>query len=83
MRHTKHFIIDMLSDNSGGISVLRVVTLLWMSLVFVVWTYVAFHNGTVPDLPSGVVSICGLTLGAKVIQRFGEKDNEQPPPPQK
>ncbi len=68
----KEFFAGLLEDNSGGFSSIRFVLLVWFTLVFVVWTYTAFHLGTVPDIPSGTLTFSATLAGSKVVQRFGE-----------
>ena len=72
----KEFTYSLLSDNSGGISTVRIINLIWaLSLTFV-WVYIALNTGTIPEIPQNVLAITGMLIGGKVIQRFGEKPEE-------
>lgn len=63
---------SMLSDNSGGISSLRVLCVSWIILLMSVWIGVAIAKGELPDIPGGVLTLTGTLIGGKVVQRFGE-----------
>jgi len=63
----------LVEDNSGGTSSTRVVMLLWLTLVCIAWAFVAYKTTGIPDIPPGVLTLSGMLLSAKVVQRFGEK----------
>ncbi len=69
---------SILEDNSGGLSSTRILMLSWGIGVLLVWaagSIIGFLHGVYvfPAIPESVVSILGIVLGGKVIQRFGEK----------
>ena len=70
----------MLQDNGGGISSQRVLLLVWCAVLIVVWCVVAIKTKTIPDIPAGVLTLSGIIIGGKVLQRFGEQP-EPPPAP--
>ena len=72
----KNILISTFSDNSGGISTIRVIAVLWMLTLTSTWTFVAIKNVEIPDIPEGVLTVTGTLIGGKVIQRFGEKPEE-------
>jgi len=69
--------ITTLEDNTGGISAIRCLMLIWGIGCFVVWVVAcifSFIHGVyvLPTLPPEIVSILiGITT-MKAIQRFGE-----------
>lgn len=69
----KAFFISMLSDGSDGISTMRVLLTLWTLGVMAAWLMAALGTHTIPDIPSGVLTLTGMLVGGKVIQRFGEE----------
>lgn len=73
-------ISSMFEDNSGGISSIRVLMLLWGAGVFIIWAAawaVAIYHGiyTAPNIPPEVVTILLGVTGIKTVQRFGEKSS--------
>jgi len=77
----KTFLLSVLEDNSGGVSSNRVILLLWMLLLCGMWTYQAVGAPSLPDIPPGVLTLTGMLLSAKVVQRFAEKPDDPNPPP--
>ncbi len=76
---------SVLEDNSGGLSSMRVMALLWCVGVFSIWAVASFlviytTAGTATPvltlmpIPGEVVTILLGFCGMKVVQRFGEKD---------
>lgn len=65
-------IISLLSDNSGGLSTMRVCLLLWILVISFNITW-----GTIEKQPfnvtSEIVLITACLAGAKAVQRFAEK----------
>ena len=63
---------SMLEDNSGGTSTMRVCLLMWMLVLCFNITY-----GTIKEKPFPItgelVALTACVLGAKAVQRFGEK----------
>ncbi len=76
--NTNNNFSSMLQDNSGGMSSMRVLMLLWGVGVFVVWAagcgFSMYHGVYVfPTLPPEIVTILLGVTGVKCVQRFGEK----------
>lgn len=68
----KKFFASLLEDNAGGFSSIRLLMLAWSGIVMVTWCFVAVRSGTIPDIPTGVITFTGMVIGGKVAQRFGE-----------
>ncbi len=71
-------ISSIIQDNSGGLSSIRVLMLLWGVGVFLVWAagcgFAMYHGVYVfPTLPPEIVTILLGVTGIKTVQRFGEK----------
>ena len=69
---------SIIQDNSGGISSIRCLMLLWGVGVFLVWAagaVVGLVHGVYvfPTIPPEVVTILLGVSGIKTVQRFGEK----------
>ena len=69
---------SIIQDNSGGISSIRCLMLLWGVGVFLVWAaavIVGLFHGiyTIPSIPETVVEILVAVTGIKTVQRFGER----------
>lgn len=79
----KTFLLSILEDHSGGVSSNRVILCLWMLLLCGMWAYQAIGAPSLPDIPTGVLTLTGMLLSAKVVQRFAEKPEDPPasPPP--
>ena len=71
-------ISSIIQDNSGGLSSIRVLMLLWGCGVFLVWAagaVTAMIHGiyVFPTIPPEVVTILIGVTGIKTVQRFGER----------
>lgn len=71
-----NFLKSLLEDNSGGLSSCRVVMLVWTMALFGTWVTVAYKTKSLPDVPTGVLTLTGMILGGKVVQRFGETPSQ-------
>ena len=71
-------ISSIIQDNTGGLSSIRILMLLWGAGVFLVWAaavIVGLFHGiyAIPSIPETVVQILVGVTGIKTIQRFGER----------
>lgn len=69
---------SIIQDNSGGVSSIRCLMLLWGIGVFLIWAAGAIvgmvHGVYVfPTIPTEVLTVLLGVTGVKTIQRFGEK----------
>lgn len=67
---------SMLEDNSGGISTIRVCLLLWVTILGFNMTYGTITEKSFP-ITGELVALTSCLFGAKAIQRFGEKGDEE------
>ena len=69
-------ITTFLEDNSGGLSMMRLVFFVWGIGLFVVWSYMCINTGGIITLPTEIITLfLGLST-AKVVQRGLEKPAE-------
>jgi hypothetical protein len=54
-------------------SATRLAFLLWAIGVLIVWACVSLATKSLLALPESVVTILGILMGGKAVQRFGEK----------
>ena len=55
------------------LSSIRLVLVVWASGVLAVWAVVSIVAKQIQEIPQSVVTVLGLALGGKAVQRFGER----------
>ena len=55
------------------LSATRLVLFIWATGVLVVWGVVSIVAKSIQTIPESVITVLGLALGAKAVQRFGER----------
>ena len=70
----KNFFKDMFSD-SNSVSLTRILTFLVVTDIMTVWTIECIKNFKMQDIPWGPVSVIGLMITGKVVQKFAEPKN--------
>ncbi len=77
MDDNKTDLTSFIQDNSGGISSIRLLMLLWGVGVFLIWGFgsvmATIHGLPFPSLPPEIVTILLGVTGIKTVQRFAEK----------
>lgn len=68
--HLREFLQD---KKTKEFSATRLAMLVWVLGVFAVWAYVSVMRLTLQALPETVVTILGILVTGKAIQRFGER----------
>jgi hypothetical protein len=63
-------------DNSGGFSSIRLIAVIWIVIVAIVWVYTSFTVGYLADIPESAIILTIALISGKVIQRFGEKNED-------
>lgn len=71
-------ISTFLEDNNGGFSATRLAFLLWVVGLLVIWLLAFFKTGAMPEIPTSVLTLLGILMGGKVVQRFGENASPAP-----
>ncbi len=66
-------------DNSGGLSSMRLVFVIFTLAVVAIWSYVSISKGQMAALDSSIVSVIGILAASKTVQRFGENDETSAP----
>lgn len=64
---------EFLQEENGGFSSTRLALLLWTVGVLVIWIVNSARSGTLQPIDSSVITIMGILMGGKVVQKFGEK----------
>jgi hypothetical protein len=66
---------EFMEDKGSGnkLSATRLALLLWSVGVVGIWGFVSWRTNTLQTIPESVVTIFGLLLGGKAVQRFGER----------
>jgi len=64
---------SFLEDNSGGFSATRLAFLLWVVGVLAVWICSSIENNNLAKIDNSVVTVIGILMTGKMVQRFGEK----------
>jgi hypothetical protein len=67
--------ISFLQDNSGGLSATRLAFLLWAVGVLIVWIYSSIQQDKLAEIDRTVVTVLGILMTGKTVQRFGEKSD--------
>ena len=65
--------LGFLHDDDGNASSSRVVMLAGIGLVLGCWLVVSIHKGVLQEIPDNVLWLCCAMLGAKTVQKFGER----------
>ena len=66
-------IAQFFNDDTGQLSSMRLIFILWGVGVFGVWGAVSIMTKTLSAIPIGAVEIMGMCLASKVVQSFAEK----------
>jgi hypothetical protein len=64
---------SLLEDNSGGLSATRLAFLLWAVGVLGMWIYSSIQQGKLAAIDGTVVTVLGILMTGKTVQRFGEQ----------
>ena len=74
---------DLLEDQSGGISTMRVVVLMTISVFVITTVKLAWTVSSLLEfrIDKSWIYILGLAFGAKAVQRFAEDDDQGKPKP--
>jgi hypothetical protein len=67
--HWRQFFLD---KGTGDLSATRLVLFIWATGVLVVWAVVSIVAKDIQTIPESVITVLGLALGGKAVQRFGE-----------
>ncbi|NJM58923.1 MAG: hypothetical protein HC857_18045 [Synechococcales cyanobacterium RU_4_20] len=59
-------------ENTGKLSSSRLLILLWGGGVFLIWAVSSLRAEMLQPIPESVITVVGVLIGAKTVQRFGE-----------
>jgi hypothetical protein len=73
--------MNLLNDKDGKQSSMRLAMLAWAGAVLVAWLWTSYTQNQLVDIPQSVLTIVGVFVSGKVVQRFGENkiDNSVKP----
>jgi hypothetical protein len=73
---------DLLEDQNGGISTMRVVVLMTVSVFVITTVKLSWSVASLLEfrIDKSWIYILGLAFGAKAVQRFAEEDDPKKPP---
>jgi hypothetical protein len=61
-----------MKDKDGKPSSSRLLILMWGLGVFAIWAVSSLKSSTLQSIPDSVITILGVLVGGKTLQRFGE-----------
>lgn len=64
---------EFLQKENGGFSSTRLAFLLWAVGVIIIWIVNSAKSGILQPVDGSVITIMGIVMGGKVVQKFGEK----------
>lgn len=64
---------DYVKEGPGGkLSSMRLLMGVWGLGLFAVWALISWRAGDLLAIPESVVTVFGLVIGGKAVQKFGE-----------
>ena len=78
-RNLSESLSEFLQEDNGGFSATRLGYLIWVVGVLAVWVFTSLKAGALQPLPAEVVTVLGILMSGKVVQKFGEA--KVPPDP--
>ena len=67
-------ILEFFQDNSGGLSSSRLILIAWAFGILVPWIYLSVKSAALQPVPESVITMFGVAVAGKTVQRFGEKE---------
>lgn len=64
------------TEDNGTFSSTRLVSITWGLGTFVTWAGFSIAHNVIEAIPESVVTVIGIVLAGKVIQKFGETKND-------
>jgi hypothetical protein len=69
----KENFLQFLQEDNGSFSSSRLAFLLWAIGTLLVWVVVSYKLNSLQVIPESVITIIGILMTGKVVQKFGEK----------
>jgi hypothetical protein len=63
---------SFIREKNGKLSSSRLLLMIWGGGVFLIWAISSLKSASLQVIPDSVITVVGLCLGAKTVQRFGE-----------
>ncbi len=65
--------LGFLQDSTGNFSSTRLAFLVWAIGVLACWAYVVVKSLALPPIPTEVVTVLGILMTGKVVQKYTEQ----------
>lgn len=75
-------LLSILADDTGALSTMRTVLLVWLVGFFGVWAVLSLKAGALQPIPESLLTLFGGLLTAKCVQNHQEGRTPAAPPPQ-
>ncbi len=63
---------SFIREENGKLSSSRLLMMLWGGGIFVVWAIASLKGEALQAIPDSVLTVIGIFVGGKTVQRFGE-----------
>ena len=63
---------SFIREESGKLSSSRLLLMVWGGGVFLIWAIASLMQQSLQSIPESVITVIGICVGAKTVQRFGE-----------
>jgi hypothetical protein len=70
-------VVQFLQEKNGDFSSTRLAFLLWIIGTLIAWVWVSVTQGTLQPIDETVVTIIGILMTGKVVQKFPEGNAQQ------
>ena len=67
---------QFVKEDNGKFSATRLSFVAWSLVILVMWAFVSFQRQELVVIDNSIVSILGVLMSGKVVQRFGEKNED-------
>lgn len=74
---SRSFMIDILSDSTGGISIHRFQMFIWTLVLGVIFVVSVYKDLSMPDFSATLLGLMGISSGTYLGFKFPEKKNQQ------
>lgn len=74
----KQILLKIIEENSGELSTMRSITLIWFVGTLLTWIVLSIYNVQLMPIPESILALLGVLIGGKVVQRKFEQPNNDP-----
>lgn len=62
-------LFEFFSDNDGSMSASRLILIMYATVIIGAWSYISIKSTTLTPVPESVITMLGLAIGGKIIQK--------------